>query len=289
MCVQCVGKRNRANCLAALQSGVTPANQTKERPIRKPVREFGCFCEFGGFFLEKTRRIHKNQCSSRIWGVFVNSPCLFQEKHSEFTKTPQICEPACELAFLWFGLPGRLLTQNIAQVASFALFGKVARLEVQEMCLVSHYSAISDTISCDAPANSEGREWRVGSPILGPLTYSAIGFRAKLFLRCPPPSACLWTAIGHLYRKKWGCSSDSLRHHRKHSATGVLLHLSRDRGVISVGSLRRYVHNFSVCLPLETDFVARVGGLHVASEKFTCAKAVPLLCAYHRGQDHYIA
>ena len=29
---------------------------------------------------------------------------------------------------------------------------------------------------------------------------------------------------------KWGCSSDSLRYHRKHSATGVLLHLSRDRG-----------------------------------------------------------
>ena len=33
-----------------------------------------------------------------------------------------------------------------------------------------------------------------------------------------------------------GCSSDSLRYHRKHSATGVLPHLSRDRG-ISVGSL----------------------------------------------------
>ena len=27
-----------------------------------------------------------------------------------------------------------------------------------------------------------------------------------------------------------GCSSDSLRYHRKHSATGVLLHLSRDKG-----------------------------------------------------------
>ena len=31
---------------------------------------------------------------------------------------------------------------------------------------------------------------------------------------------------------KWGCSSDSLRYHRKHNATGVLLHLG-----ISVGSL----------------------------------------------------
>ena len=35
--------------------------------------------------------------------------------------------------------------------------------------------------------------------------------------------------MGHFYGKKWGCSSDSLRYHRKHSA---LLHLSRDRGGI---------------------------------------------------------
>ena len=77
--------------------------------------------------------------------------------------------------------------------------------------LVSHYSAIGDTISCDAPS-------------------SAIGFRGKLFLRYPPFLACLLTAIGHLQGKKWGCSSDSLRYHRKHSATGALLHLSRDRG-----------------------------------------------------------
>ena len=39
------------------------------------------------------------------------------------------------------------------------------------------------------------------------------------------------------YGKKWGCSGDSLRYHRKHSATGVLLHLSRDGGGVSVGSL----------------------------------------------------
>ena len=31
--------------------------------------------------------------------------------------------------------------------------------------------------------------------------------------------------IGHFYGKKCGCSSDSQRYHRKHSATGVLLHL----------------------------------------------------------------
>ena len=84
--------------------------------------------------------------------------------------------------------------------------------------LVSHYAAIGDTISCDAP-------------------YSAIGFRGKLFLRLPPCYVCLWIAIGHFYGKKSGCSSDSLRDHRKNSVTGVLLHLSRDRGAISVASL----------------------------------------------------
>ena len=83
----------------------------------------------------------------------------------------------------------------------------------------SCYSAIGDTISCNAP-------------------YSATGFRGQLFLRHPPCQVCLWTAIGHFYRKKWGCSSDSLQYHRKHSATGVLLHLSRDRGAISVGTKR---------------------------------------------------
>ena len=60
--------------------------------------------------------------------------------------------------------------------------------------------------------------------------YRAIGFRGKLLLRYPPSKACLWIAIDHFHRKKWGCSSDSLRYHRTHIATGVLLHLSRDRG-----------------------------------------------------------
>ena len=87
------------------------------------------------------------------------------------------------------------------------------------MPLVSDYSAIGDTISCDSP-------------------YSAIGFIAKFFLRCPPYWACIWTAIGHFYRKKWGCSSESLRYHKKHSSSRVLLHVSRDGGVISVGSPR---------------------------------------------------
>ena len=36
--------------------------------------------------------------------------------------------------------------------------------------------------------------------------------------------------MGHLSGEKWGYCGESLRYHRKHSATGVLLHLSRDRG-----------------------------------------------------------
>ena len=61
------------------------------------------------------------------------------------------------------------------------------RDKVSTSMLVSHFCAIGDTISCDAP-------------------YSTIGFRAKFFLRCPPCYSCLWIAIGHLYAKKWGCS-----------------------------------------------------------------------------------
>ena len=45
--------------------------------------------------------------------------------------------------------------------------------------------------------------------------YTAIGFRGTFFLRCPPSQACLWLATGHLYGKKWGCSSESLRYHKK--------------------------------------------------------------------------
>ena len=48
---------------------------------------------------------------------------------------------------------------------------------LERLCLVSHYSTIGDTISCDAP-------------------YSTIGFRGKLFLRYPHSNACLWIAIG---------------------------------------------------------------------------------------------
>ena len=44
---------------------------------------------------------------------------------------------------------------------------KRERERERKKSLVSHYSALGDTISCDAP-------------------YSAIGFRGKLFLRYPP-------------------------------------------------------------------------------------------------------
>ena len=58
----------------------------------------------------------------------------------------------------------------------------------------------------------------------------------------PPCSELLFSRFGPcdsaFYGKKWGCSSGRLRYHRKHSATGVFLHLSRDGGGISVGSLR---------------------------------------------------
>ena len=78
--------------------------------------------------------------------------------------------------------------------------------------LVSHCSAIGDTISCDAP-------------------HSAIGLsNLKFFLRCPPSKACLWIVIGHSYGKKWGCSSDSLRHHRKQCDKGIATPVSRKGG-----------------------------------------------------------
>ena len=126
---------------------------------------------------------------------------------------------------LHFGFPRkRKGHENCPKVPHFrdptgesAIFGVVT--------LVSHYSAIGDTVSCDAP-------------------YSAMGFRGKFFLRCPPCWVSLWIAIGHFYGKKWGCSSDSLRYHRKHSATGpknppVLKTLRIVNLLSAVNSLRR--------------------------------------------------
>ena len=59
---------------------------------------------------------------------------------------------------------------------------------------------------------------------------SAIGLRRKLFLRDPLLGLSLDCHRPLSTDSKWGCISDSLRYGRKHSATGVLLHLSRDRG-----------------------------------------------------------
>ena len=84
--------------------------------------------------------------------------------------------------------------------------------DVTIIVLVSHYSVIGDTISCDAP-------------------YIRDRLQRQVFLpRYLPSKACLWIVIDHFHGKKWGCSSDGLRYHRKHIATGVLLHQSRDRG-----------------------------------------------------------
>ena len=74
------------------------------------------------------------------------------------------------------------------------------------------YSAIGGTISRDAPYSS------------------AIDFRGKLFLRYPPPLQGLSSDCDRPLLGKWGCSSDSLRHHKKHSTTGVLPHISNDGG-----------------------------------------------------------
>ena len=67
-------------------------------------------------------------------------------------------------------------------------------------CSVSHYSAIGDTISCDAP-------------------YSAIGFKGKVFLRYPPFKACLWVAIGHFHGKK--CANTTETQCDRGRGTGV--------------------------------------------------------------------
>ena len=85
--------------------------------------------------------------------------------------------------------------------------------------LGSHSSAIGDTISCDA-------------------SYSAIGSRGKLLLRCPPSKACLWTAIDHFYGTKWGCSSDSLRYTGNTVRQGYCCTCLAIGGGISVLSLR---------------------------------------------------
>ena len=69
--------------------------------------------------------------------------------------------------------------------------------------------------------------------------FSAIPPLLGLSLDCDRP---FFTERSGGVAAEVGCSSDSLRYHRKHSATGVLLHLSRDRGGISVGSPSTKLH-----------------------------------------------
>ena len=69
-------------------------------------------------------------------------------------------------------------------------------------------------------------------PHLAQAQCPTIARLAILFHAAPGLS---WDCDRPCLRKKWGWSSDSLRYHRKHSATGLLLHLSRDRGVFRSG------------------------------------------------------
>ena len=68
--------------------------------------------------------------------------------------------------------------------------------------------------------------------------YSTIGFRGEFFLRCPPSKAFLWIAIDHFHTERSGGVAAMVCDTTGNSATGVLRHLSRDRGGTLVGSLR---------------------------------------------------
>ena len=96
-------------------SGVAPANQTKERPVRE--LSAGAFhnktsiCEFRACFpKEKHQNSHKNG----------------REIHMNFSFCP----------FLWFGLPGRLLIDIPVAVLTFSgTQSTVARVRLQPVLL----------------------------------------------------------------------------------------------------------------------------------------------------------
>ena len=77
--------KNGRSTPETLVSGVAPANQTKERAKKEKFMNFAHFCEFWCFSLGKQARFTSNFCSAMPPG----------KVH--------------ELAFLWFGLSGRLL------------------------------------------------------------------------------------------------------------------------------------------------------------------------------------
>ena len=137
--------------------------------------------------------------------------------------------------FLWFGLPGRLLIlRKEVGVTSYATTPNpkagvgVQRQSAGRQPVVQAQIPVVQDLLCGndtqkvpyyrkkAPAYREKSGQNTGTDFL------ALGLRVVLSLASGD--------VADFYWKKWGCSSDSLRYHRKHSATGVLLHLSRARG-----------------------------------------------------------
>ena len=61
--------------------GVARQTKPKKGQFASRFANSGCFCEFGEFFLAKKKN-SQIRWSSRIWGVFVNSPCFFLRKNT---------------------------------------------------------------------------------------------------------------------------------------------------------------------------------------------------------------
>ena len=90
------------------------------------------------------------------------------EKYSSGINFPKITYHVfvCDSENYMETLFGNSFFENGISVTQKNVFGTNFAI-ISGWSVVSHYSAIGDTISCDAP-------------------YSAIGFRGKLFLRYPP-------------------------------------------------------------------------------------------------------
>ena len=88
-------------CLWVLEPA--QANQTKEWPIREPIRkkQWGTFLNSECFSLKNTENSQSRWFSWK--GVFVYEFSLFfQGEHPEFRKAPHFRDLACELAIFWF-------------------------------------------------------------------------------------------------------------------------------------------------------------------------------------------
>ena len=89
------------------ESGVVPANQTKQRPIREPVRQTGVVhLHADGFFLAR-----QGEFTPKIANCteFSDLSLLLQGKPPRTHKIPRFCERTRESAF---GLPERLLKEG---------------------------------------------------------------------------------------------------------------------------------------------------------------------------------